>query len=183
MESLVERAQKGDTAASEELVRQFEPVVHRIARKLFLPGGERQDLWQEGYLGLASAIRNYRPGSNLSFSDYAEMSIRNGMLHAIRRANSKKGQLLNAAQSIDVEPAGSGDVVDQVCGKLVFSQILGFLKNKLSNVELAVMSERASGMSVHEVAHLHHLNDRQVENAYFRARQKARQAYQLAAVP
>ena len=59
-EALVERAQRGDAEATEQLLRRYAGTVRAHARRFFLAGGETDDLVQEGMIGLYAAVREYR---------------------------------------------------------------------------------------------------------------------------
>ena len=58
---------RGTAGASEELVQRYTGMIRRYARPYYLAGAEWEDLQQEGFLGLLSAIENYRPEREASF--------------------------------------------------------------------------------------------------------------------
>lgn len=98
---LLEAAQQGDRAAQDDLLRRYEPLVQRVVRKLSRPPGyEREDLAQEARIGLASAIRAWRPERG-PFSAFAVRCVRNQALHAVRAAGAHKHQILSRAISLD----------------------------------------------------------------------------------
>ena len=66
----------GNAAAEEELVRRYGRLVRACARPLFLAGGDSEDLFQEGMLGLLTAIRSFEGGRDASFRTFAEICIR-----------------------------------------------------------------------------------------------------------
>ena len=62
---------KGDREAEELLVIRYRRLVRICARPFFLAGGDREDLIQEGMVGLLKAIRSYDPGKEASFRTFA----------------------------------------------------------------------------------------------------------------
>ena len=69
-------AEAGSTAAEEALVQRYGRMVRACARPLFLAGGDSEDLFQEGMMGLLSAVRSFERGRDASFRTYAEICIR-----------------------------------------------------------------------------------------------------------
>jgi RNA polymerase sporulation-specific sigma factor len=103
---LLEAAQQGDRAAQDELLRRYEPLVQRVVRNLGRPRGyEREDLAQEARIGLASAIRAWRPERG-PFSAFAVRCVRNQALHAVRAAGAHKHQILSRAISLETPHGG-----------------------------------------------------------------------------
>ena len=73
----------GNAAAEEALVQRYGRMVRACARPLFLAGGDSEDLFQEGMMGLLSAIRSFESGRDASFRTYAEVCIRRRLYSAI----------------------------------------------------------------------------------------------------
>ena len=80
----------GNAAAEEALVQRYGRMVRACARPLFLAGGDSEDLFQEGMMGLLSAIRSFESGRDASFRTYAEVCIRRRLYSAIRAAQGKQ---------------------------------------------------------------------------------------------
>jgi RNA polymerase sporulation-specific sigma factor len=105
---LVDAAQHGDTAAQEELVRRYEPLVQRVVWKLRPPAGcDREDLAQEARIGLLSAIRAWRPERG-PFPPFADRFVSNQALLALKTAAARKHQVLSLAASLDAPIDRSG---------------------------------------------------------------------------
>ena len=92
----------GSAAAEEALVQRYGRMVRACARPLFLAGGDSEDLFQEGMMGLLSAVRSFERGRDASFRTYAEICIRRRLYSAIRAAQGSKHFPLN--HSISFEP-------------------------------------------------------------------------------
>lgn len=100
-EQLVEEIVGGDSEAMEFLMNKYKNLVRGRARTLFLVGADKEDLIQEGMIGLYKAIRDFDKTKNASFQNFAELCINRQMYSAIKGSNTKKNQPLNNYISID----------------------------------------------------------------------------------
>lgn len=100
-EELAVRARQGDAAAETLLLEKYKPLVRSRARELFLAGGDREDLIQEGMLGLLKAVRSYDPKREASFGTYARLVVSRQIYSALAAAQRQKHQALN--QSVSME--------------------------------------------------------------------------------
>ncbi len=99
-EQLVYLAQHGDAAAEATVLEKYKPLVRSRARELFLAGGDRDDLLQEGMLGLFKAVRNYDPQREASFGTYARLLVTRQIYNAVAAAQRQKHQALNQSVSM-----------------------------------------------------------------------------------
>lgn len=161
---------------NDNLVNEYTPRVRQLARRFFLQGADREDLIQEGMLGLAHAIKTYRPEVGKDFADYASMCIRNALLRAVRTSTRKKHLVLSQAGAYDeVSPArNSLDPSRHVVSRMTLTDVLGKLRKSLSSSEYDSLVSRASGCTLDEIGARQKVTNKQVENALFRARRKAR---------
>lgn len=97
---LVALAQSGDAAAMEELCDKYKDRVRMLARPYFLIGADRDDVIQEGMIGLYKAIRDYRPDCNASFSSFAEICVTRQIISAINASRRQKHLPLNSYISL-----------------------------------------------------------------------------------
>ena len=100
-EQLCVLSSEGNRSAEEVLIARYHRMVRAITRPYFLTGGDRDDLLQEGMVGLMVAVREFDPGKTASFRTFAEVCIRNRMFSALRAAAREKHSPLN--QSISME--------------------------------------------------------------------------------
>lgn len=177
-ERLVFQAQQGCRTSLNQIALSYERLVYKMSQRFFLPGGERQDIIQEGMVGLAHAIRGFDARYERTFFDYAVMCVRNSLVRAIRGANRKKQQVLNQAGDITEVTylAGSGNLDEQVLSRLTLQLLWKELKKKLSPLETEVLTKRMADHQTEEIAAELNLSIKQIENALFRARQKSRAA-------
>ena len=100
-EALVEAIVSGNADAMDFLMNKYKNLVRSRARTLFLVGADKEDLIQEGMIGLYKAIRDYKAEKNISFRNFAELCINRQMYSAIKGSNTKKNQPLNNYISFD----------------------------------------------------------------------------------
>ena len=99
-EQLAVLAKAGDATASDELYHRYKNIVRGKARPYFLVGADRDDLIQEGMIGLFKAIRDFSDEKNSSFRPFAEICITRQILTAIKQATRNKHKPLNSYDSL-----------------------------------------------------------------------------------
>ena len=136
-EELVEAIVAGNSEAMDFLMNKYKNLVRSRARTLFLVGADKEDLIQEGMIGLYKAIRDFNAEKQASFHGFAELCITRQMYSAIKGSNTQKNQPLNNYISID-----SMEVMEDRENPL--EQLLGnnFEKNK--NPEQLVLDKEAA---------------------------------------
>lgn len=100
-EEMVELAQQGEQFAVEFLVDKYKNFVRAKARSYFLIGADREDIIQEGMIGLFKAIRDYRVDKLTSFRAFAELCITRQIITAIKTATRQKHIPLNSYVSLN----------------------------------------------------------------------------------
>lgn len=187
-ETLVGLSQQGDQAAQEALIRRFERLVRLRVRAYFLPGGEREDLYQEGLLGLVKAIRDYRPNHGSSFRCFADLCIGRQVITSIKSATRQKHAALNHSRSLDA-PMGTDengqcllDTLDAApSGDSPFelrldprSELLERAREILSPYEFTVLRLYARGLSYEEISQRLGKTRKSVDSAVFKVKHKLR---------
>jgi RNA polymerase sporulation-specific sigma factor len=97
---LILAAQAGDERASAALVAKYRSFVRCKARSYFLAGADRDDVVQEGMIGLYKAIRDYRADRQSSFRSFAELCVTRQLITAIKTASRQKHGPLNTYVSL-----------------------------------------------------------------------------------
>ena len=100
-EDIVDYARKGDAEALEYLIYKYINFVKAKARSYFLIGADREDIIQEGMIGLYKAIRDYRHEKLSSFRAFAELCITRQIIPAIKTATRQKHIPLNSYISLN----------------------------------------------------------------------------------
>ncbi|MCK8059554.1 MULTISPECIES: RNA polymerase sporulation sigma factor SigH [unclassified Fusibacter] len=100
-ETVVEEAAGGNLRAQEFLIRRYKNFVRAKAKSYFLIGADKEDIIQEGMIGLFKAIRDYRTDRTASFRVFAELCITRQMITAIKMATRQKHAPLNSYVSLN----------------------------------------------------------------------------------
>lgn len=100
-EEIIALIRMDDRLAMDYLIGKYKNMVRKKAKALYLIGGDREDLIQEGMIGLYKAIRDYQVDKTATFSTFAELCVSRQMYTAIKNSNTKKNMPLNNYVSID----------------------------------------------------------------------------------
>ena len=100
-EELLDIIKSGDTNATDYLINKYKNIVKMIARAYFMVGADREDIIQEGMIGLYKAIRDYKK-TDASFQTFAKICIDRQVITAIKTANRKKHLPLNSYLSLNM---------------------------------------------------------------------------------
>lgn len=90
-----------DKYAQEYLLVKYKPLVMACSKSCYISGAEKDDVIQEGMIGLYKAIRDYVPGKNVGFYPFAKMCIERQIATALKTANRQKHKPLNESFSLD----------------------------------------------------------------------------------
>ena len=160
-EALVEAIVSGNADAMDFLMNKYKNLVRSRARTLFLVGADKEDLIQEGMIGLYKAIRDYKAEKNISFRNFAELCINRQMYSAIKGSNTKKNQPLNNYISFD-------SMENSEEQESPMEQLLGISFEKNQNPEKIVIDkESADVLEYTLVGHLSEM-ERQVLQFYMK---------------
>ena len=184
-EELIQSLRQGDTKIMEYLLEKYKPLVKRKARALYLLGGEREDLIQEGMIGLFKAIRDYRPGE-MPFAGFAQLCISRQMYTAVETANRKKHGPLNAYVSLYQEPEDDQEtpLIDTLpgaweeepeaafFGKATLGDLRSRLRKVLSPLERRVLELHLQGTPYRRIGEILGRSPKTVDNALQRIKRK-----------
>lgn len=190
-QELLRRSRAGEAAAEEEMLNRYKNMVRSKAAALYLVGADREDLIQEGMIGLFKAIREYDEEKNDSFAAFAGLCITRQMYSAIKSSNTKKNQPLNNYISIDlVQSAEDAEQTGNAAGayermelwqknpesslidKERTSQLEEALFVNLSKMERQVLAYYTAGFPYQRIAELMNKEPKSVDNALQRIRKK-----------
>jgi RNA polymerase sporulation-specific sigma factor len=110
-EELVASFRGGEQAAVEALLNRYRGFTRLKARPYFLAGADRDDIVQEGMIGLYKAIRDFDSGREASFRSFAEVCVTRQIITAVKTATRQKHTPLNTYVSLS-KPLGDGDEPD-----------------------------------------------------------------------
>ena len=100
-ESTIDKARMGDDVAINEICAAYKDFVYLKSRHFFIMGGDRDDVVQEGMVGLLKAIRNYDRQRLASFKSFATLCIQRQVITAIKKANAQKHTAANTSLDFD----------------------------------------------------------------------------------
>jgi len=186
--ALVVASRDGDQNASCELVRRYRGLIRSKARSYFLVGADRDDIIQEGMIGLYKAIRDYDPTRQASFHSFAELCVTRQIITAVKSATRRKHSPLNGyvslSRSTSLEEDGErllSDIlaVKGICdpAEIVISAwetdfIRTGMADSLSSFESEVLKLYTNGRSYMEIADQLGRHTKAVDNALQRVKRK-----------
>ncbi|CAM4251955.1 RNA polymerase sporulation sigma factor SigH [Paenibacillus alkaliterrae] len=186
-EDIVEAVRNGDSIALEYLINKYKNFVRAKARSYFLIGADREDIVQEGMIGLYKAIRDFKGDKLASFKAFAELCITRQIITAIKTATRQKHIPLNSYVSLD-KPIYDEDsdrtLLDVICGtrvsdpeELIINQeeFVGLedkMSEILSDLERKVLMLYLDGRSYQEIAVDLDRHVKSIDNALQRVKRK-----------
>ncbi len=186
-EIVVEMAKDGDDAALEYLINKYKNFVRAKARSYFLIGADREDIIQEGMIGLYKAIRDFRCDKLSSFRAFAELCITRQIITAIKTATRQKHIPLNSYISLN-KPIYDEDsdrtLLDVISGSKIsdpeeliisreeFDDIEEKMGEILSSLEWKVLMFYLEGKSYQEMASDLKRHVKSIDNALQRVKRK-----------
>lgn len=192
-EQIISEAEQGDNDAVDFLMDKYKNLVRKRVRKLFLIGGDKDDLIQEGMIGLYKAIRDYNPDKENSFYSFADLCIARQIYTAIKASNRQKNIPLNTYISfyspifleeniegqesfINVLPADTKlNPEELVIDKESVNMIEYELGRRLSSLEQEVMDLYLEGCNYLEIAQQLDRTPKSIDNAIQRIKGKLNQ--------
>ena len=100
-EAIIGLVKEGNEAAQEYILNKYKSVVKSKARAYFLIGADREDIIQEGMIGLYKAVRDFQPDRHASFRGFADLCINRQMITAVKTAPRQKHMPLNSSVSLN----------------------------------------------------------------------------------
>lgn len=173
---LISLAKTGDAQALSSLISRYSDMVLQKSRSFKnISGLECDDIYQEGMLGLLSAIYSFDKSRGVLFSTYASVLVTRKMLSALRSTSSKGNLPLKEYTPIENETELLSAYPDPE-ELLIYNEELDlvntFIEQKLSKVEKKVLKLRLLGLSYSEIAEILDCGEKSVDNALQRIRRK-----------
>ncbi|MCF0150041.1 MAG: sigma-70 family RNA polymerase sigma factor [Firmicutes bacterium] len=186
-EVLAAMAAAGDETAADELLSRYKDVVRVKSKLYYMLGADREDVVQEGMIGLFGAIHSYDPSKGAAFRTFADLCISRRILSAVKGAARKKNAPLNEALSLDkpaseeqggqtigdVLPAGTDSNPEDAVILAELSKLVTDKDSKLlSPFEHRVLKSLYEGKGYRQIAEELQVPAKSVDNAIQRIRKK-----------
>ncbi len=186
-EQIVDHARLGDRIAEEYLINKYKNFVRAKARSYFLIGADREDIIQEGMIGLYKAIRDFKSDKLASFRAFAELCITRQIITAIKTATRQKHIPLNSYVSLNkpiYDEESDRTLLDVLSGNRVtdpeelvisreeFVDIESKMGEFLSELEREVLNAYLDGKSYQEIAQELNRHVKSIDNALQRVKRK-----------
>jgi RNA polymerase sporulation-specific sigma factor len=188
-EFLVELVRGGDDRAIDLLLARYRHFARAKARTYFLAGADKEDIVQEGMIGLFKAIRDFQPDKNTAFRAFAELCITRQIITAIKTATRQKHIPLNSYVSLNKPVMGGDNEEERPLGEalighqqldpaemVISAEGIESMKRSMSRVlselETEVLKLYVDGKSYQEIADTLGRHVKSIDNALQRIKRK-----------
>ncbi|MCH5156742.1 MAG: sigma-70 family RNA polymerase sigma factor [Clostridiales bacterium] len=174
MEEIIKQAKAGNQVAIEQLVSNYKGLIRSYANKFYLVGGDKDDLLQEGMLGLFYAITNYDENKG-AFPSFVELCVLRQLLDAVKRDNGASQKPLSNFVELETVAQLSDSVnspLENLLQKEYAEKVAQLIKEKLTPFERKVLTLFADGYSYDDIAVHTNKSYKAVDGALQRARRK-----------
>ncbi|TKH05943.1 RNA polymerase sporulation sigma factor SigH [Peribacillus simplex] len=187
---LVKMVHSGDSESLAFLINKYQNFVRAKTRPYFLVGADKEDLVQEGMIGLYKAIRDFREDKVASFKAFAELCITRQIITAIKTATRQKHVPLNSYVSLDkplYDEESNYTLMDRISGEKITNPEALFINQEkandielkiaelLSNLERSVLTLYMDGQSYVEISEELNTHVKSIDNALQRVKRKLEQ--------
>ena len=186
---IITKIKKGDKKALNYLLDKYTDVVSMKAGKYFIVGAEKEDIIQEGLIGLFKAIKSFNPEKQSSFKTFANLCIERQLQTAIKSSMRQKHMPLNSYLSLNISAYDENedtsllevfetenaaeDPLDIVTKKEYYNFVEDRIEETLSDFEKQVLHRYTNGESYTQIAERLNAPVKSVDNAIQRIRKKA----------
>lgn len=189
-EELINQVKNGDKNALEYLISKYKEMVESKVNKYFIIGAEKEDIIQEGLIGLYKAIKDYKVDKQNSFKSFANLCIERQLITAIKSSNRQKHMPLNSYLSLNMPVYNNEDEnnetelleifnsnvvedpLDTITKREYYSDVESVIDTSLSSFEKKVLNRYVQGESYVQIAEKLDAPVKSVDNAIQRIRKK-----------
>ncbi len=193
-EQLIDRIRDGETDIADYLIDKYKNLVRKKAKSMFILGADKDDLIQEGMIGLFKAIRDYDAGRDASFLTFADLCVSRQMYTAVQASGREKHAPLNSYISLyaDISEQDGGDKQGELIQVLTAQEesnpekividkenletIEAMIEKELSSFEKQVLDLYVTGMSYAQIAKVLGRDEKATDNALQRLKAKMKRA-------
>lgn len=187
-EKLIKEIQTNDNGALNCLIGRYNDLVNMKANKFFMVGAEKEDMIQEGMIGLYKAVKSYDLEKQNSFRTFANLCIERQLITAVKNSNRQKHIPLNSSLSLNASAYDENDDIsvmevldiktmedplDIITQKEYYASIEKQIEDSLSKFEKKVLVHYKQGKSYADIADSLDTKVKSVDTAIQRIRKKA----------
>lgn len=187
-EDLITSIKSGDKYALDYLLEKYKELVNMKVSKYYIVGAEREDIIQEGMIGLYKAIKSFDLYKEASFKSFANMCIERQLITAIKSSNRQKHIPLNSYLSLNTaayeneedtelidifDSNTTEDPLDTITKKEYYKTVEDTIDKSLSKFEKQVLEKYIQGESYVDIASKLDAPVKSIDNAIQRIRKKA----------
>ncbi len=187
-ENLIKEIHANDNSALNCLIGRYNDLVNMKANKFFMIGAEREDMIQEGMIGLYKAVKSYNSDKQNSFKTFANLCIERQLITAVKNSNRQKHIPLNSSLSLNasayednedttvidiLDTKTMEDPLDIIAKKEYYKSIETQIDKSLSSFEKDVLTQYKKGQSYANIAEKLGCKVKSVDTAIQRIRKKA----------
>ena len=187
-EEIIGLIKSGNTEAQNFLINKYKELVNMKVSKYFMIGAEKEDIIQEGMIGLFKAIKSFDATKQNSFKSFANLCIERQLITAIKTSNRQKNMPLNSYLSLNatayeeeddtsimeiLDSHTVEDPLDTITKKEYYRDVENAIDRNLSTFEKQVLHRFAQGESYVKIAEKLDTQVKSVDNAIQRIRKKA----------
>lgn len=186
-EEIAMMAKEGNDEALEYLLCKYKNFVKSKAKSYFLIGADKEDIYQEGMIGLFKAIRDFKGDKLASFKVFAELCITRQIITAVKTATRQKHIPLNTYISLNkpiydeesdrtlldiLSSIKVSDPEELIIDREEMKNIENRIEEVLSNLEMEVLNSYLDGKSYQEIASDLDRQAKSIDNALQRVKRK-----------
>ena len=186
-DNMVFRAKAGDEKSLNHILKKYRNFVRSKAKPFFIVGADKEDILQEGMIGLFKAIRDYDEEKTVSFRAFAELCVTRQIITAVKAATRQKHIPLNSYISLNkpmseedpdktlmdmMKNSHISDPEQLIISKEEMKLIEEKTKEMLSEFETRVLSLYLKGYSYNEISEKLCKHPKSVDNALQRIKRK-----------
>lgn len=174
---LIYKAARGNQDAFCTIAEKYEPLIYKLTAGFDVPESEKDDLFQEGRIGLYKAVLMYDPELS-SFGTFAYLCVKRSILSAVKAYQTKNNALSQFAHEEDDLSGFASGMADgpeaALINKESYALLLERIDSHLSEYENTVLRLYLTGVSHDRIAQKLATSRKSVDNAISRIRRKLR---------
>ena len=183
----IQEIKDGNSEALNKIMEKYKPYVYLKAKPFFMIGAEKEDIIQEGMIGLFKAIKGYNAERDVSFKIFADLCIRRQIMTAVKASTRQKHIPLNSYLSLNktafdedddraiiemIDKDSVPDPLETITKREKYQKIENKMSEVLSDFEQKVFNEYINGGSYAQIAEKIGSHPKAIDNAVQRIKKK-----------